>query len=109
MTDATNTDETFDPTDVEATRGREQGLGTGERELNQQGDVGNTVAAPEEDRDFQSASQDSDDDSDDILDENTSVLGSADEDLGEDDTGYSSDDGELEDVTDDEAVEEDEV
>lgn len=102
MTDATNTDETFDPTDVEATRGREQGLGMGERELNQQGDVGNTVAAPEEERDFQSASQDSDDE--DLLDENTSVLGS-----DEDDTEYRSDNGELEDVTDDEAVDEDEV
>lgn len=102
MTDATNTDETFDPTDVEATRGREQGLGMGERELNQQGDVGNTVAAPEEERDFQSASQDSDDE--DLLDENTSVLGS-----DEDDTEYGSDNGELEDVTDDEAVDEDEV
>jgi hypothetical protein len=102
MTDATNTDETFDPTDVEATRGREQGLGMGERELNQQGDVGNTVAAPEEERDFQSASQDSDDE--DLLDENTSVLGS-----DEDDTEYGSDNGELEGVTDDEAVDEDEV
>ena len=102
MPDAPNTDETFDPTDVEATRGREQGLGMGERELNQQGDVGNTVAAPEEERDFQSASQDSDDE--DLLDENTSVLGS-----DEDDTEYGSDNGELEDVTDDEAVDEDEV
>lgn len=41
MTDATNNQD-FDPTDVEATRGREQGLGMGERELNQQGDVGDT-------------------------------------------------------------------
>ena len=111
MTDATNTDETFDPTDVEATRGREQGLGMGERELNQQGDVGNTVAAPQEDRDFQSASQDDDDQMDqDLLDENTSVLGSDEEGgLDEDDTGYGSYDGELEDVTDDKAVDEDEV
>jgi hypothetical protein len=104
MTDATSNQD-FDPTDVEATRGREQGLGMGERELNQQGDVGDTVAAPEEDRDFQSAAQDAEDQMDqDILDENTSVLGS-----DEDDTGYGSDDEELDDVTDDETVDEDEV
>ena len=104
MTDATNTED-FDPIDVEATRGREEGLGIGERELNQQGDAGNTVAAPEEDRDFQSASQDADDGGDqDLLEENTSVLGS-----DEDDTGYGSDDDDLEDVADDDTVEEDEV
>lgn len=69
-----------------------------------------TPAAPEERRDFQSAAQDAEDQMDqDILDENTSVLGAADEDLGEDDTGYGSDDAELDDVTDDEAVEDDEV
>lgn len=34
---------------AEVNRGREQGLGMGERELNAQGDVGNVVAADEDD------------------------------------------------------------
>lgn len=79
MTDSTTTPG-YQPTDVEATRGREQGLGMGERELNQQRDVGDVVAAPEEERDFQSAAQDVEDE---MIDANTAVLGLEDEDEDE--------------------------
>ena len=89
MTDATG-NEGFQPDEVEATRGREQGLGVGERELQRQRDVGDVIAAPEEVRDFQSAAQDAEDAQDtDQLDENTSVLGVA---ADEDDTGYTGTD-----------------
>ncbi len=72
MSDSTTTPG-YNPSDVEATRGREQGLGMGERDLKQQRDVGDTVAAPEEERDFQSAAQDAEGaQDDDTLDETRS-------------------------------------
>jgi hypothetical protein len=39
----------YDPSDLEATRGREQGLGVGARDLARQRDPGSPAAAPDED------------------------------------------------------------
>jgi hypothetical protein len=39
----------YDPSEIEATRGREQGLGVGERDLQRQRDAHRPVAPPEED------------------------------------------------------------
>jgi hypothetical protein len=50
MTDADRPQEehNFEPSEVEATRGREQGLGMGARELAAQRDPGGTTAADED-------------------------------------------------------------
>ena len=65
----------FQPDQVEVNRGREQGLGMGERELNAQGDVGNVVAADEDEVDEDLEDEDDQAVLDEILDENTAVLG----------------------------------
>ncbi len=41
-------DDVYDPSKIEATRGREQGLGVGERDLQRQQDAHRPVAPPEE-------------------------------------------------------------
>ena len=41
--------ETYDPSELEATREREQGLGMGERDLQRQRDAHRPAAAPDED------------------------------------------------------------
>lgn len=41
--------ETYDPSDLEATRGREQGLGVGAKDLERQRDAHRPAAAPDED------------------------------------------------------------
>ncbi len=41
-------DDVYDPSDLEATRGREQGLGVGERDLQRQRDAHRPAAPPEE-------------------------------------------------------------
>jgi len=47
MTDATPDTPAFNPDEVEATRGREQGLGVGERELQAQRDPGRAFVEPD--------------------------------------------------------------
>ncbi len=40
----------YDPSDLEATRGREQGLGVGAKDLQRQRDPARPAAAPDEDK-----------------------------------------------------------
>lgn len=49
MTDATNDEPRFETDEVEATRGREQGLGVGARELQAQRDPGDVQSRDDED------------------------------------------------------------
>ena len=54
-----HSDETYDPTTVEVDRGREQGLGVGEKDLQRQRDPGDGLGSQE-----QAAGMDADDEED---------------------------------------------
>ena len=60
----------FETDEVSASRGREQGLGVGARELAAQRDAGDVQS-----RDDENAQVEADDDDEDALDRNTAVVG----------------------------------
>lgn len=81
MTDTDNTDR-FETDEVEATRGREQGLGVGARELAAQRDPGDTADQGHDDAE---AAFDPVNDEEDSLTRDTAVLGEDEQLSGSDD------------------------